>query len=1194
MFKKIILSLFAFYIIIGFFVVPFVLKPQIIDIVTKQTNAKITIDSVSFNPLICKLGIEGLRLSSLDDKELLYLKAVSLNVELYSLLNSAIHISDFEVYEPKISLVLDKNKQINFMSILKPSKEVVEVQTSETTEIPRIILDRIAVVNGSINYEDYTQKSKFEFAVDSLGFVLKNIDTKEMQKNDAHLRFYTKLEDGGFIDLKSEILGVEPLIVKGTLDYEASKLYTQWRYVKDSLNLEVADGKLSLNAEYYFNIDKLEETMLSNVNVHLDNLRIKPKGEAKDILTLKSLYLDNATVKPLAQDVLVEKVALHSLHIKAKRDTAGIIDWLEYIKINQEKQAEVKIEEVGQEDTKEEVKPWNVLVKKIALEKIKVDFKDSGIKPAVNTSLNDLNIYVQNLTLDGVKPLDYQMNLTLNEKFKCTSQGSVVHSVLDATSSIKCTDLDIEHFVPYIDDIAKGELKLYDVKLRSLVAGFDANITAKDINSSIVIDVNNANLSLDNFALNKKSVNKRLVTFSALDVRGITLNTASKEVKVKATTLQGLNLRTQRLKDGSLSLENLVVPRVKKASKKTKISKTSKKEKDYRVSLKHFVVKGARVSFVDKTLTPSLKAKIDRIYLSARNIDSKKYSWMNYYMSARINGSGKMKTSGAIRHTPLKQKGKFELNRISLKEITPYLKEHAYVSLEDGYLSLNAKTSYAVSKTKPDLSVNGSFKIEEFFVNDTRDNSSLVSFSKLDLKEFTLETAPKRLFINEVDINSFYVNAIIDANKTMNFAGLTKDSDTNATQDTNTTTAEDINTTKVDPFPVKIMKINVKDGSAFFSDNSLPIKFKTAMHDLNGEIYSVSTTANETSYIDIVGEIDEYGSTKLKGSINTSNPKAFTDLSFNFRNLDLSAMSGYSSTFAGYKIESGKLFLNLNYDIKDSQLLGENSIIIKKIKLGEEVDIEGGSLPLGFVIGLLEDSDGIIDIDMPIRGNLDEPDFKYGALVWKTFGNLILSAVTSPFRFLGSMLGIGGDELEYAEFEGGSSALLPSEREKLDNVAKLMIKRPKLVLSIAGGYNVEVDKEAMQKEKLINLVVKLSGAKNEEEKVNAMTIDLLEDIYEDARDDDRLDKIEDELEKKYEDEAFDRAYLLALVKECSDIQVVTFDEIYALASKRTLAIKSYLIDMKGVEPSRVNELEIVESEIDDKRLVKSKLEVIVK
>lgn len=1179
MLKKIIFGFLAFYTLVGFIIIPFIIESQVESIIEEKTTATIKIQDLYFNPYRFLLTIEGLKLHSQDDKELINIKLVEVNIEILSLLRAAIHIGSVKIEEPKISLELDKNKNFNFISILKKNGDIPAESTQEESGIPRIILDHISIVNGRVKYEDYSNKSKFELALDSIGFELNDVDTQDIEQSDAKLRFYMKLADGGFIDLRSEVLGMDPFIVKGSLGYEASKLYTQWRYVKDKLNIEVADGKLSLNTNYYFNIEDLPATTLSNLNVNLKNIRLKPKVGNKDILNLKAFNITNATIKPLAQTMKVEAIGLDSLRVKVQRGATGLIDWLELIKV-ESFQSNNTQEEKSVDDTK----PWDIQIKDIALEKIQLDFEDSGIKPNTNTTINDLNFYAQNVTLKGDKPFIYQMNLLANDTFSCKADGSVTHNVLDVATSIECSGLDVKHYASYIDDIAKKELQVYDIALQSLVAGFDANLTLKDSNASVVVDVSEANVNLDTFVLNKKSTNKRLVAFNSFSLDGITFNTSTKDIAVKTTRLNSPDIRTTRLANGSMNIENLIVP--KRVQKETVISKATKKEKDFRIKLHNVFLENGKITFKDKALSTQTTSQIDRISLSAKNIDSSKNSWMDYAFSARVNRSGKVSSSGEIRHTPLKQKGTFVVDKVSLKGITPYLQEHAYVYMQDGYVSLNTKTSYGVSRSKPDLNVEGSFTLDEIFVNDSRNQSALLSFSQVDLKKFTLETLPNRLFIEEVDIDAFYVNASIDANRSMNLSQLLKTS--------NDVKEEDSKTAEKEIFPVRVTKVNVKNGSASFSDASLPIHFKTNMHNLNGSVVSLSTSSHETSYIDIVGDIDKYGSTKLKGEIKSADPKAFTDLEFSFRNLELSAMSGYSATFAGYELDDGKLFLNLNYDIKDSQLTGENSIIVKNIKLGKEVEIEGGSLPLGFVIALLEDSNGVMDIDMPIRGNVDEPDFKYGALAWKTFGNLILKAVTSPFRFLGAMLGVGGEELEFAEFEGGSSVLLPSEREKLDNVSKLMFKRPKILLNIVGGYNQTIDKQALQKEKLISLVVERSGAKNEKEKISAMTVDLLEDIYEDIRDDDKHEELEEELENKYEDETLEQEYLTALIQLCSDTQDVTQDEIMALAKSRAEVIQKYLIQEKSVTLNRVKVVGSIESQSDEKALVKTKLDVVVK
>ena len=1192
--KKIVLYALLFYGFLGFIVLPFVLKPQVIEIVQNETNSKIAIDDISFNPFLFKLKLSGIELSDLDENPLISFDSLLIDIELYSLLRSAIHINELTLNQPKINVVYNSDKTINLLNILKPKEETVTVESNETAEIPRIIIDSLEVTDGYVSYEDYTLQSKFDFSFGDIGFELKDIDTNDFNTSSAELRFYSHLGDGGFVDFKSKIEGFKPFVVNGSLDFEASKLYTEWKYMQDSLNLEVADGKISFHTNYYLNLDDLNATTINNLNVSLDKLRVKPKSKYKDVLNLGSLYVQNATIKPMLRNVHVTKIGLDSLNIKAKRDENGEIDWLEYIKV----EGSDEVSEVQKSEPESNVTSpaWDILIDDLSLEKIALDFADEAVKPAVKSKLNEFNLYAQEITLAGEKPLTYQLNMLLNDVAKCSSEGSVIHSILDVKTYSECRGFNIAHYRPYIDQAANKELKLFDLKLQNAVAGFKAKIAVKDIQKEIVINVDDANLSLTELELRKRSTNEKLVNFSSFSVDGVRINTLEKSVEVQKVSLNGLDIKTARLEDGTLNVQDLVVPKAKKRVKKEAEKINTTAEKEYSIKLKHFALDAAKIGFNDKALTPNVKSKIDRIFLNAYDIDVKKNSWLKYRLYMRVNSKGIITSNGNLRHTPLKQKGTFELKNISLTELTPYLQEKAFVKIDDGRLSLKTKTQYSVSSKKPDLKVNGSFSLKEFFVSDSRDASSIASLNELNLKSFTFELSPNRLFIDEIDVNAFYINALINENKQMNLAELIKPSEENATSEkVATTEIEDENTTKEVAFPVKILKMNVTLGSAHFADMSLPIKFKTNIHDLNGVIYSISNVPGETTYVNIDGEVDRYGSTKLKGSVNSANPKEYTDLAFNFKNLDLHSLSGYSASFAGHEIDSGKLFLDLGYDIKNSELLGSNNVMIKQIILGKEVEDENiTSLPLGFVIALLEDSEGIIEIDMPVEGNLDQPDFKYGALVMKTLGNLILKAVTSPFSFLGSMMGIDGEALKFSEFERGSADILPPEREKLDQIAKMMTKRPKISLAFTPTYDEVLDKRALQTQMLIDLVVKESGIKNRNEHESAMNTDLLEDIYKDVKDDDVLDKLEEKLEKEYKGEEFDRAYFTALLELCKDIQVVTKVDLTHLAKARANAVITYLVQDKNIEASRIIQNPTVNVNTPEDELVKQKLSIEVK
>ncbi len=1192
MFKKIIFYLLAIYTLLGFIALPYFLKPQLIQIIEQETNSRISIDSLSFNPFVFKLVINELEIKTLDDEKLLSFDALLINVEPTSLLNATVHLKEMTLSEPKIFLVYKEDKTFNALSILKEKKEEVAPKEESSTAMPRVKVDKISIVDGSLNYEDFTHKSKFDFVFDEIGFTLEDIDTNDFNSSDAHMRFYSTLGDGGFIDLKTKIVGFKPLALEGSFDFEASKLYTQWRYLKDSLNLEVADGKLSFHSEYHVNLDDLNATLIDNISLNLDGLRVKPKAKYKDVLNLNSFYLSGMSVKPMQKSVYISKIALDSLHIKAARNKAGEIDWLEYIKVDVANSNESEKVEKELEKETEKSEPWSVVLADMSLEKIKVEFKDKGIIPKVDTTLNDFNLYAQDITLAGEKPFTFQMNSLLNDKFKCNVDGDVVHKVLNANAAIKCEDFNIVHYRPYIDEVARAALEKYNVKLIRATAGFDAKLNVKEIDKEMVIDVKDANFNLDKYALNKRSNAKRLVGFNSFRIKNLDLNTKEKTLNIANVSLNGLDIKTARLKDGTLNIDELIVPKAVKKSKKLK-SKPKKKEKDYRVKVKHFSLNAAKVGFEDKFLEPNIKSKLDKINFHAYNIDSKEKSWLTYSFSSRVNSKGYIKSKGSVSHTPVKQKGTFVLQDISLTEINPYIEAKTFAELDDGLLSLKTKTQYSQSTSRPDLTVKGSLQLKNLYVQDSRTKLPVLSFNEFGLNMFTFEALPNRLFVDEANLHNFYVDALINEKKELNFALLAKG---DANQTVEEVQPSDLNATaKKDEFPIQLLKLGIHNGSAQFADLSIPIKFRTNIHDLNGYVYSISSNPKETSYVDILGEIDEYGSMKLKGSVNSANPKEYTDLGLSFSNITLNSFSGYSASFAGYEIDGGKLFLDLGYQLHDSEIKGSNSVIIKQMELGKEIEDENvTSLPLGFVIALLEDSDGVIDIDMPVQGNVDAPDFKYGSFVFETFGNLLIKAITSPFTFLGSMLGMDGDAMQFAEFEPGKAYITPPEREKLDQIAKMMIKRPKINLGISGSYDEEIDKRALQGEKLISLVLKESGIENRNEHKSAMTIDILEDIYEDIKDDDRLDKIEDALEEKYEDDEFDREYRKALIEENTNIQVVTPEELTLLASKRTQVVLDYLRVEKGVALERLNILEISKAEDSTPKSVRIKFEIEVK
>lgn len=1161
MFKKILLSLIAFYTVVGFLVVPLLLESQIPKSVAKSTNSNITIKDISLNPYLLELKISGVELRDEENNHLASFDSLYIDVKLLPLLKGVLHVKEINFKNPQISLLYDKDRTFNFANLVKESAD--DNSTAKSKNSLRVIVDSLSLSNGIIAYKDFSKPQKFEFIADAISFKLTDIDTKDFSSSGAKFRFNSNLQDGGEIDLRANILALNPFAVDGRVDIKDAKLYSIWKYIQDVLRVEVADGVFSFGATYNFNIDDINATHVDNIHLTLNDLRVKPKDANNDILTLKSLNISDASMKPMDYKVSVKSVVLDSMKVKVERDEKAEIDWVGYFKSDSSSNKELKKDDNA---TK-----WSVAIESVGLKKIAAIFHDKTIKPSLKTELNSLDAEIKNITLLGEEPIKYALDLVLNTSATCRFDGSLIHKNLLLDSYIKCANFDITHYNPYIDKIAQDKLKKYNIALKSATLGFDANLLLRDEN----LHVAGANFDIKSLSLSRRDNKEQLAEFKNFSLKNAALDTKTKELHVENISLDELALNISRAKDGTLNLDGLV--EAKEEIKNEKSVKTA--EVPYSVKLDSFDMNGAKLLFDDKSIQDNSKTIIDNINISAKNIDSKEKSWFDYALGLRVNSNGSISSNGSIKHTPLEQKGEFEFKNISLKEITPYLRESTFLRISDGYFSLKSKSSYKQKADKYKVTLEGSLSVENFFLHDTRDDSTVASFIKANLNSFKFDTLSNELNMDEILLESFYIDAQIDKNKTMNLAKLLREKKSHVEE----------KPSNKPPLSYKLLNLKVTNGSANFADYSLPLDFKTAIHGLNGNVYAISSAKEEVSYVEIDGGVDEYGSAKLKGSVEASNIKSYMDLLFSFRNLSLNNFSGYSAQFAGYKIDQGKFFLDLEYKIFDSQLLGKNSLIIKNIKLGDEIEDENiTKLPLKFAVALLENSEGVIDINMPVEGDISKPDFKYGAMILKTFVNLIVKAVASPFKFLASAMGISGDNMDFVEFEASEAVLLASEREKLDNIAKMLQEKPKLSLIVASGFDAKVDKEAMQAKKLTQLIL------NENANGVGVSVNTVESICSKFLGNQNITLLKSEIEKKYQKELFKLEYQKALFEKCTQMQNVNDEELIALAKTRAETLTNYLIQTKNIEKSRVIKEETKARSDSKEQWVKSTLKIEIK
>ncbi|OXL14836.1 DUF748 domain-containing protein [Polynucleobacter cosmopolitanus] len=386
-------------------------------------------------------------------------------------------------------------------------------------------------------------------------------------------------------------------------------------------------------------------------------------------------------------------------------------------------------------------------------------------------------------------------------------------------------------------------------------------------------------------------------------------------------------------------------------------------------------------------------------------------------------------------------------------------------------------------KTNPrGWAILGDLDFAELAIYEPKEKDPLLSWKKAYFSKFELdflEKEQKRFSIQELVLTQPLARFSIGEDKFSNFRRLFMKNQAVTSPAPATKTPSTPAVLKVagkPAFEVDIKAIKVNQGRMYFSDASIRPGFKTNINNLNGSLLGVSNVPGQYATIALDGAVDKSGSLRARGQAAFEDPRRNSDVSLSFKNLPLHSINPYAMTFAGYQIDDGRIDVDLRYTAKDGQLLGKNRFVIRKIKLGEEVpDFKGVRLPIGLAIAVLEDSDGMIDVNIPIKGNVDSPEFSVGHLFWQALRNVLSSIVTAPFRALASLFGEEGLDGIYTA--PGESVITPPEQEKLEKVAKLLEKKANAVVEFYGTYDPQIDRQELARVNADRAILLAAGFK---------------------------------------------------------------------------------------------------------------------
>jgi hypothetical protein len=265
---------------------------------------------------------------------------------------------------------------------------------------------------------------------------------------------------------------------------------------------------------------------------------------------------------------------------------------------------------------------------------------------------------------------------------------------------------------------------------------------------------------------------------------------------------------------------------------------------------------------------------------------------------------------------------------------------------------------------------------------------------------------------------------------------------------------------------IDIGTVRIANGSANFADFWIQPNYAVSLQGLNGTVVGLSSNPKSRAKVALEGKVDRYAPARIGGEINLLSAALFTDMKVSFQGVEMNSVTPYSGRFAGYKIDKGKLSIDVSYHVENRKLEAKQRFVVDQLQLGEQVESpDAVHLPLRLAVALLKDRNGVIDLDLPLTGSLDDPQFRLGPIIWKAVVNLFTKIVTSPFTLLGSLFG-GSEEMNLIDFQPGTTVLDATAQERITSLAKALKERPHLQLDIPASYSADVDGMALATEKL--------------------------------------------------------------------------------------------------------------------------------
>lgn len=693
--------------------------------------------------------------------------------------------------------------------------------------------------------------------------------------------------------------------------------------------------------------------------------------------------------------------------------------------------------------------PFPLRIGSIKLSDGYLHFEDLRPSEPIEFLYDNMNLELKNLSTLPNDNADMTLVAIGPNGGRIDWKGTLSLAPIASEGTLKITEGKMKAFWPYVRDAVP--LVLEDGVV-SLDTHYKLNLAKQ---TELLLD--NASVRIAPFAI-KAPDGRPLARLASLEVSETSVDLVKQLVTVGKIRSEKLETWAALEKDGQLDWQKLFASQPAKATPKEKAEPAAAEptpeqqaakepSKPWQVLLKDVQLRNYLVHLADRTQKEPVALDVGPLNADLQGFDSLNKSPFTLKLDTGVGKQGKLQAACQVNLAPIWAKLDVSTRDIDLRVAQAYISPFILLELRSGMLASDLKVD--LKNTSPlAFSVAGKAQVSQLHTLDTIKSRDFVKWQQVNVDGLSYVHGDA-LSIDKVTLLQPYARFIINEDRTTNINDLLIPQPAGAPA---TSQAKPAAASNDKPLGIHIGQIDLNDGSANFADLSLTPNFATAIQQLNGRIGTIDNRKPVPAKVDVKGKVDRYAPVTIKGALNPFNPLASLDIATSFKRVELTTLTPYSGKFAGFRIRKGRLNLDLHYLITNGQLKAENKVVVEQLQLGEKVDSpDAVDLPIRLAVALLKDTEGKISIELPVSGDLNNPQFSVMPIVWQTLRNLVLRAAQAPFKFIGGLVAGGGSEdLGNVSFAPGSSELSGDAQASLDKLASALKERPELRLEIEG------------------------------------------------------------------------------------------------------------------------------------------------